>query len=123
MIYALLAAIFGMLSVQFFALNFSIQGLNRAVIYTPVEILSNYVNLYDDDPSFTTDELMTHLDDYYQKHASRYCRDYEVEYYFYNTDDESMCLDEYCDAVEIRFSATLTLSYTYHRVMYYELLG
>ena len=99
-----------------FSLNFSMQGLNRAVINTPIELLYRTVS-YEDD---RVEEDLSH---YYSKSLSRYCKDYTVDYYFYNKSDGSMCLNNRCDAVEITVSCKLIMNYTFYRVMYYELRG
>ena len=123
MIYMLLAAVFGMFAFQFFTLNYSIQGLNRAVVYTPIELMAMDVSNDSGEISFTIEDIEHHLRDYYEKSVSRYVKDYEVDFYFYNQEDDSICLSNYCDAVEIKIDATLILSYKYHRVMYYELVS
>ena len=123
MIYMLLAAVFAMFSFQFFILNFSIQGLNRAVVYTPIELLTIDVTNRSDEVLFNVDDIEEHVLSYYENTLPRYTKNYEVSFYFYNADDNSMCLSKYCDAVEITVDADLILSYKYHRVMYYMLVG
>lgn len=121
MIYMFLAAIFGMFSLQFFCLNFSIQGLNRAIISTPISYLIESIQEVDGDAKFLVDKTEENLLAYYDKTLTKYVKDYDIEIYFYNTNDNSMCLTSYCDGLEIRVDATILLTYQYHRVMYYEL--
>lgn len=123
MIYIFLAAVFAMFSFQFFTLNFSIQGLNRAIIYTPIELMMMDVSSDGHKVSFTTDDIESHLVEYYDKTLSRYVKDYDISFYFYNRDDESICTSNYCDGVEITIDAKLMLTYNYHRVMFYELVN
>ena len=65
--------------------------------------------------------LVSNLDNYYDKMLPRYCKNYEVSYYFYNKEDESMCTSNYCNSIEVSVTAYLNLNYTYNRVMFYEL--
>lgn len=123
MIIMFIALIIGIFSLQYFVLNFRIQGINRAVISTPVELFFQDVYSSDGGAKFTVDEIEIHLNEYYQKALSKYVDEYDISYYFYNKSDYSMCLDEYCDGVEISVDCDLYLTYKYHRVMYYELSG
>lgn len=106
-----------------FSLNFSMQGLNRAVINTPIELLYRTVSYEDEILKFEKDRVEADLSHYYSKSLSRYCKDYSVDYYFYNKVDGSMCLNNRCDAVEITVNCKLIMNYTFYRVMYYELKG
>ena len=106
-----------------FSLNFSMQGLNRVVINTPIELLYRTVSYEDEILKFEKDRVEEDLSHYYSKSLSRYCKDYSVDYYFYNKADGSMCLNNRCDAVEITVSCKLIMDYTFYRVMYYELKG
>ena len=123
MIYIFLAAIFAMFSFQFFSLNFSIQGLNRAIIYTPIELMMMDVSNNDNKIRFTTNDIESHLIEYYDKTLTRYVKDYDITFYFYNREDESICTSNYCDGVEVTIDAKLLLTYSYHRVMFYELVN
>lgn len=106
-----------------FSLNFSMQGLNRAVINTPIELLYRTVSYEDEILKFEKDRVEEDLSHYYNKSLSRYCKDYTVDYYFYNKADGSMCLNNRCDAVEITVNCKLIMNYIFYRVMYYELKG
>ena len=123
MIYIFLAAIFAMFSFQFFSLNFSIQGLNRAIIYTPIELMMMDVSNNDNKVRFTTNDIESHLIEYYDKTLTRYVKDYDITFYFYNREDESICTSNYCGGVEVTIDAKLLLTYSYHRVMFYELVN
>ena len=58
---------------------------------------------------------------YYSHVLPRYTKQYEVDFYYYNSEDESMCLIDTCDGVEITIDCKLNVTYNYHRVMYYEM--
>ena len=123
MIIMFFAAISGIFCLSLFSINFEIQGLNRAIIYTPIELMYGGIDLHAKEPKFNVEELCSKLDYYYEKAITKYTAKYSVDYYFYNKEDDSMCVSELCNAVEISVTATLDFSYQYKRVMYYELLG
>ena len=116
-----IAALMGVFSLQFFYLNWTIQGLNRSIISTPIELFYQDIIPSGGEAKFTVKEIEEHLDEYYQKSLSKYVQEYEVNYYFYNKIDESICVEDYCDALEVSVDAKLLVTYNYHRVMYYEL--
>lgn len=121
MIFMLIFSIIGAFSLQYFALNFSIQGLNRAIVYTPIELMYKSVIALGDRPHFVREDFEGLVLSYYQKSLTRYTKQYEVEFYYYNLEDQSMCLEDICDGVEITIDCKLNVTYNYHRVMYYEM--
>lgn len=121
MIIVFIAALVGIFSLQYFYLNLTIQGLNRAVVSTPIELFYQDIDSTGVIAKWTTEDIENHLNEYYDKALRKYTNNYEVDYYFYDQYDGSMCVEKYCTAVEISVDAKLTLTYKYHRVMYYEL--
>ena len=121
MILLFLSAILTVFCGQVFFLNFSIQGLNRAIINTPIEMMYNTVKFSGETAYFDKSKFEEYINTYYDYVAKRYCSDYKSEFYYYNIIDGSMCLSNNCQAVEINFSCRLTNHYNYHRIMYYEL--
>ena len=121
MILMLIFPLIGLVSLQYFALNFSIQGLNRAIIFTPIELMYKSVIAYGEKPYFIRDDFEYLVLSYYDKSLTRYTKSYEVDFYYYNLEDESMCLLDTCDGVEITINCKLNATYNYHRVMYYEM--
>ena len=121
MIFMLVFSIIGVVSLQYFALNFSIQGLNRAVLYTPIELMYKSVLAYGEKPQFIREDFEDLIMTYYSHVLPRYTKQYEVDFYYYNSVDESMCLIDTCDGVEITIDCKLNVTYNYHRVMYYEM--
>ena len=73
-----IALIIGIFSLQYFVLNFRIQGINRAVIFTPVELFFQDVYSSEGGAKFTVDEIEIHLNEYYQKALSKYVDEYEA---------------------------------------------
>lgn len=121
MILILISPLIGLVSLQYFALNYSIQGLNRAIIFTPIEIMYKGVISYGDKPLISRDDFEYIVLSYYDKIIPRYSKDYTVEFYYYNLSDQSMCLTDNCEGIEITINCKLNLTYDYHRVMFYEL--
>ncbi len=121
MILMFLSCIMGLFSLQFFTLNFSIQGMNRAIIFTPIELMYKVVTSYGEVPTFDKNDFQELILQYYSNTLPRYVKKYDVSFYYYNIEDESMCLTELCNGVEITVSCKLNLTYDYSRTMYYEL--
>lgn len=121
MILMLICPLIGVVSLQYFALNYSIQGLNRAILFTPIEIMYKGVSSSGSTPLIDRDEFEYIVMSYYDHSIPRYSKNYEVSFYYYNSSDQSMCLTDYCDGVEITIDCKLILTYEYHRVMYYEM--
>lgn len=123
MILAFFSAVLLIFSLQFFTLNFSIQGLNRAVIYTPIELFYPEIIERNDKPVIEVSQFKSAMMRYYDRALSKYTDEYKVKFYYYNPEDGSMCFSKFCQAVEITVDAKLILNYEYHRVMYYEIKG
>lgn len=121
MILMLISPLIGLVSLQYFALNYSIQGLNRAIIYTPIEIMYKGLITLGDKPLISRDDFEYIVLSYYNNIIPRYSKNYTVDFYYYNLTDQSMCLTNNCDGVEITINCKLNLTYDYHRVMFYEL--
>ena len=122
MILLLISMLIGVYSIQFFALNYSIQGLNRAIIFTPIEMMYKCVNVYGDKPEIIKNDFEYLVLNYYKNILPRYTKNYEVEFYYYNSSDESVCIYDQCDGVEITIDCKLNVTYDYHRVMFYQIM-
>ncbi len=121
MILMLISPLIGLVSLQYFALNYSIQGLNRAILFTPIEIMYKGVASLGDKPRISRDDFEYIVLSYYDHIIPRYSKEYTVDFYYYNLSDQSMCLTDNCEGVEITINCKLNITYNYHRVMYYEL--
>ena len=121
MILMLLSTLIGVVSLQYFALNYSIQGLNRAVLYTPIELMYKGVVSLGDKPFIYRRDFEYIVMSYYDNIIPRYAKEYDVSFYYYNLGDQSMCLARGCEGVEITIDCKLNITYEYHRVMYYEM--
>ena len=121
MIILFISALLIVFCAQIFTFSFCLQGLNRAVINTPIELMYNTVTFAGSDGSFSKSNFEHMLMSYYDNVLPRYSAKHKVVFYYYNPSDGSMCLTDKCKAVEIGVKCKLTNGYVYNRVMYYEL--
>ncbi len=123
MILIFLSALLMVYSAQLFTFSFSIQGINRAIVSTPIELMQHTVSFSDDGVHFIKDKFELFVLTYYKNSLSRYVDEYTVDFYYYNLLDGSMCLSDDCSGVEITVECKLMLTQEYKRVMYYEIRG
>lgn len=107
-----------------YAFAYQINGINRVIELTPISLFEASV-LYDvnsEEPNLIFDKniIKERLRNYYSHELRKFSIEYECEIYFFNKIDESMCIEEECDAVEITFNATLIYNYQYKRILTYE---
>ena len=121
MINALLSGILIVFAGGIFSLSFSVQGLKRAVINTPIELMYRSVELVDGEIMFEKSKLNQILFNYYNGVLPRYSKEHNVELYYYNIEDESFCIEDYCSAIEITVNCKLIFDYDFTRTMYYEI--
>ena len=121
MIILFISALLMVYCAQIFTFSFCLQGLNRAVINTPIELMYNTVSFAGSEGSFSKSNFEHMLMTYYDNILPRYSKSHEVSFYYYNPDDGSMCLTDTCKAVEISVKCMVTTNYEYNRTMYYEL--
>ena len=121
MIYYLISAVIGAISLQFFGLNYQIKGLNRAIISTPIELMYKSVLVYGETPSIDREKFEDIVQSYYSNILPRYSSNYNIDFYYYYSNDGSLCISNKCDGVEITIDCKLNINYKYHRVMYYEM--
>lgn len=115
---------FLILSFSSYALAYQINGINRVVISTPATIFetSIYHNVDGEQPHVLMSKKLVSqkLENFYQCEIPKFTENFTYELYFYNKEDESMCVEDNCNAVEVTFNATLIYNYQYHRVLHYE---
>ena len=121
MILLFLSAILVVFCGLLFSLSFSVQGLNRAIINTPIEMMYRTVVFNNSEMKFEKEKFEENIMSYYDSTIIRYSKEYEVDFYYYDLSDGSMCLSNYCSCVEISVDCKLIMDYTFKRVMYYEL--
>lgn len=124
MIILLVGLAFLILSFSSYALAYQINGINRILLTTPITIFESSIehdlDIKNPNVAFSKKILTESLDRYYSLELSKFTDNFSYEIYFFNTKDESMCIKDECEAVEITFDATLIYQYEYHRVQNYE---
>lgn len=123
MIIILLSAVLMLFCAQLFTFSFSVQGINRAVLATPIELMHHTVSFSDDGVHFIKEKLESFVLTYYSNTLPRYTDNYTVTFYYYNLLDGSMCLEDDCSGVEITVNCKLIMNNVYNRTMYYEIRG
>ena len=103
-----------------FNISLRIQGVNRLVINAPLTIFEYTVIDKDNDVIFYREELQERYINYLERTIYQFVDNYGVHFRFYNPSDGGLC-DEYCRGVEVKISADMSFSYTYHRTMFYEI--
>lgn len=111
-------------SYQFFRFSYSINGINRLVLNTPIEYFNVAIPLINKNEEiylyFEQDRLEDSLNKYYEP-LSKYSSEYLVTYYYYNLEDSSICTTNYCQGVEIRVNCKIDFDINFSRTMFYEI--
>jgi len=121
MINVLLSGFFVLIMGGIFSISFSYQGLNRAIINTPIESMFRTVEIENDGVYFDKTSFQNTMMRYYDNVIPRYAKEYNVEFYYFNLADGSMCISNFCTSVEISINCKLILNYEYSRTMTYSI--
>ncbi len=106
-----------------FSLSFSLQGINRALVNTPIELMHSAVLFSEDNIHFNKTKFENVVLKYYDSILPRYTKEYDIDFYYYNLLDGSMCIEDECSGVEITIDCKLNFVSNYSRTMYYEIRG
>lgn len=124
MLILLIGLAFLITSFSVYGLTYQINGINRIVVSTPISIFESSIlhNVEDEEPEilFTQKLVREKLEKYYTFELSKFTQNFHYEIYFYNQENESMCVMNECGAVEVSFHATLLFNYKYERTLNYE---
>ena len=108
-----------------FTVSYRLQTINRAIIYTPIEIFELSAPIIDldegENPRFDKVELRNRLKNYYDNKLKDVFPNYEMTLYFYNVYDGSICTYEYCSGVEVTISGRYMFTFNYSRSVSYEI--
>ena len=125
MIATFLVTLCALLSFQLFTITLRLNTINRLIVATPISLFESSVPLVNEGDEirlyFDKGLLESNLNDYYQENVSSYVHHFTLSFYYYNQDDNSYCVDEYCDAVEVQFTAQVIFTFNYSRTMFYEI--
>lgn len=125
MILIYISALIALLSFGGFAVAYQVNGVNRAIICLPISILetSTSIDKLSQRPYLDKIKVTKNLTYYYDNTIKNYTSDYVVEFYFYNSSNNSYCTGKNCNAVEVTVNAKLMYNYNYQRVMFYKITG
>lgn len=108
-----------------FTISLKLQTINRAVIYMPIEIFETAIPVANIDENeglyFNKDWLTNNLDSYFENKLSRIMKDYSYSLYYYNQNDQSICINDKCDAVEVTVTGHYAFNFLYSRSINYEI--
>ena len=125
MINVYLAIFVMVLSFNCFTFTYRYNGINRTFLELPRSLLETSIPLatYEDEliVHFDRDEITNNLTYYFDSHLPKYTDEYHLNYYFSNTGDESMCLTDYCTAIEINLKAKVFFLSEYDKTLRYEI--
>lgn len=118
----LLSLMILIMSFNLFTISYQVNGINRVVIHTPIAYFEVSIPLANSDELyFDKVKLEERLMNYYSKSIEKYTHKYNVNFYYYNLEDESVCLGDKCRGVEITVDAGLMFYYSYTRTMFYQI--
>lgn len=115
----ILSLVLCVLTYTVFTTNRSISGINRILYNVPISIFESSIPLVQDSDEpiiyYDKTELEFKLTSYFDNEIPRYTDDYTISYYYYNQSNNSLCLSDYCNAVEIRINAKISFYLTYKK--------
>lgn len=107
------------MSLHFFTITYRLNGINRCLYNIPIAIFETSIPLLDYDEEiglyYDKNTLEDKLTYYFNSNIVKYCNSYTMDLYYYNQVDESICLSNHCDAIEITINADVILFTKYHR--------
>ncbi|HKM10609.1 MAG: hypothetical protein PHI75_01310 [Bacilli bacterium] len=125
MIAAFLSLLAVILGFQLFTITTNLTAINRIVITTPLALFETSIPLINNEEDaplyFDKRTLEDNLSVYYSNALEKYTKKFSLDFYYYHQEDDSYCIDDKCNAVEVDISALITFDFSYHRVMFYEI--
>lgn len=127
MLNSFLATIFMMISFSFFYISTSVNAVNRAVLYFPIEIIQVTVDIIDvdsgDDLYFNIDGLKMEVYSYFDRTIKNYVLSYQSSIVFTNEDNTMICIGKNakCRGVKINVQAELYFNIHYEKTMFYSI--
>ena len=110
---------------NFFMISYQMSGINRLVYGVPISIFETSINMLainpDEGVTFNRSVLEKNLTSYFNYSMRNYVDDYDLDFYYYNPEDNSYCTSNNCSAVEVTVSTDLILSFHYERTLFYEI--
>ena len=120
--------VFTLITVSFtvFSVGVKLQSINRVIFQTPKGLVETCIPLYYEDeedikPYFDQTKLESKMTNYYQTTLKKYADRVEVSYSYYNASDDSYCLGDKCDGVEITIDSYVIFNIKHHRQIKFEI--
>ena len=125
MIIILFSALIMIFMFSSFNASLHLQVVNRAVIYTPIDIFEASIEIIkrqdENNLYFDKTKLESALDNYYSEAIGNHLSSYTVEKYYYNQSDKSLCVNEHCNAIEVTVSGSYSYLFNFSRTISYEI--
>lgn len=121
MIIIFIAVTLLLMSYSLFTFSFAVHGINRLVVNAPKAIFEYSVVLNEsEEPFFDQNEVKKRYISYIDDQIYQYVNSYEIKFRFYDPATSGLC-EEKCEGVEVKITSNIAFSYTYSRVMFYEI--
>ena len=115
----IISLVIAVMSLHLFTVTYRLNGINRSRYNIPISIFETSIPLLDYNEGiglyYDKELLLEKLTYYFKSSISGLCHSYDMDLYFYNQDDESICLSSYCNAVEVTINAKVIFFTEYHR--------
>lgn len=120
-----LSVLMSVLIFSIFSFEMKLTGLTRTILNSPKSIFETAIPLVTEDEEFDPyllkEDVKQKYNAYLDSTVYKYVKNYDVEYYFYNIDNQGTCDIRDCKGVEISFSSNINMFYTYHYKTYFEI--
>ena len=125
MIQILFSVMFAIFSFQMFSISYKANGVNKTLVYFPIELVKNSVTItnYHNDGFvyFNQEKFISYSNTYFDENISKYTNDYEIEYLFLDIDKEGICTTSKCQCVKISVFASFSFDFVYSKSMIYSI--
>ena len=71
---------------------------------------------------FSKNEFEKRINDYYDFELKSFKDKYSLDFYYFNEEDLSICMEDDCPAVWLKFNATLFHNYQYERNLIFRIV-
>lgn len=113
------------MSFQCFTITYRLNGINRTLMEIPLSIFEVAVPLAQENDEiviyFDQEYLINELTYYFDNKLPFYTSNYDLNYYFSNTGETSMCIEGNCSAIEISLDAEVVFFTRYQKTARYEI--
>ena len=127
MINSFLALIFSIISFSFFYIGTSVNSINRAMLYFPIEIIQKAVSIIDieneEDLYFDKTIMELEVQSYFERTIKKSVISYQSSIIFTNADNTMICMgpNAKCKGVKINLEAELFFDIHYEKTMFYSI--